>query len=419
MDTASARRRVVVTGIGMVTPLGLGQEATWQALLNNENGVGEISIIDTAKFSVHIGAEVKSDFEPGDYLEKKDVKRYDRFVHFAAAAAQMTLADSGLDLEHCNRERFGCIIGSGIGGMLSCETLMTNYLDRGPKKISPLTVPKIMVNCGSGIVAIQHGLKGVNYTPVTACASGSHAIGLATRHIQWGEADLCLAGGSEAGICILGLGGFSNMTALSTRNDDPAHASRPFDQDRDGFVLGEGAGTVLLEELEHAKARGATIYAEVKGYGFTDDAFHITAPDESADGPSRAMALCLQDSGLTPEDIDYVNPHGTSTPYNDKTETKALKRVLGDRAHAIKVSSTKSMIGHLLGAAGGVEAGVLALSIHHQRIHGTRNYTTPDPDCDLDYQPNEACDLPLRAGLSNSLGFGGHNATLCLARYQD
>ncbi len=415
----ATRRRVAITGIGMVTPLGNSKDETWKGLLANENGVGQITLIDTAAFSVHIGAEVK-DFTPEDYLDRKDVKRYDRFVHLACGAAAMAVEDSGIDLDAEDRTRAGCVLGSGIGGMLSCESLMTGYVERGVKKISPLTVPKIMVNCACGIVAIQHGLKGVNYAPVTACASGSHSIGLGLRHIQWGEADLMVCGGAEAGICVLGLGGFSNMGALSTRNDDPAHASRPFDKDRDGFVLGEGAGVVLLEEWEHAKARGARIYAELLGYGFTDDAHHITAPDESADGPSRAMKLAIRDAGTTPAEIDYVNPHGTSTPYNDKTETKALKVALGEeRARAIKVTSSKSMIGHLLGAAGGVECGVTALSIHEQRIHGTRNHDNPDPECDLDYQPNESCALPIRKALTCSLGFGGHNATLCLGRAED
>jgi 3-oxoacyl-[acyl-carrier-protein] synthase II len=419
MDCKSARRRVVVTGIGMVTPLANTREETWRKLLACENGIGPITHFDSAEFSVHIAGEVK-DFDPTQFMDRKDARRYDRFVHFAVAAAREAVADSGVNMDAVERERFGCVIGSGIGGIRSCEDLEKGYLERGVKKISPLTIPKIMVNCACGQVAIELGLKGVNYSPVSACASGSHSTGLALRHIQWGEAEMMLAGGAEAGITVLGLGGFSNMTALSTRNDDPATASRPFDKDRDGFVIGEGAGVVMLEELEHARVRGARIYAEVLGYGFTDDAFHITAPDESADGGTRAMGLALRDSGRTPADVDYVNAHGTSTPYNDKIESAAIKKALGeDAARKVKINSTKSMTGHLLGAAGGIESGVVALSIHEGRIHGTRNYQTPDPECDLDYAVNGAEELAVGTALSNSLGFGGHNATICFGRYEE
>jgi len=413
-----APRRVVITGIGMVTPVGLDTAATWKALLAGTSGVGEITAFDTSDFSVHIAGEVKG-LDPAAWMDKRDARKYDRFVHFAMAASKQAVRHGGLDLEALDRTRCGCVIASGVGGILSTEEQMRRYQAKGPGRVSPLTIPKIMVNSACGLVAIDLGFQGVNYSPVTACASGSHAVGLAMRHVQWGEADVMLAGGSEAGISILGLGGFSNMSALSTRNDDPERASRPFDKDRDGFVMGEGAGVVVLEELEHARARGATLYAEVLGYGFTDDAFHITSPAEGGEGGARAIRVALENSGRGADEVDYINAHGTSTPYNDRNETAAIKEALGERARTVKINSTKSMTGHMLGAAGGVEAGVVALSIHEQRIHPTINYTTPDPDCDLDYTPNEGTELPIRVALSNSLGFGGHNATVAFGRVED
>jgi 3-oxoacyl-[acyl-carrier-protein] synthase II len=418
MTTAMAPRRVVITGIGMVTPVGLDTAATWKALLAGTSGVGEITAFDTSDFSVHIAGEVKG-LDPAAWMDKRDARKYDRFVHFAMAASKQAVRHGGLDLEALDRTRCGCVIASGVGGILSTEEQMRRYQAKGPGRVSPLTIPKIMVNSACGLVAIDLGFQGVNYSPVTACASGSHAVGLAMRHVQWGEADVMLAGGSEAGISILGLGGFSNMSALSTRNDDPERASRPFDKDRDGFVMGEGAGVVVLEELEHARARGATLYAEVLGYGFTDDAFHITSPAEGGEGGARAIRVALENSGRGADEVDYINAHGTSTPYNDRNETAAIKEALGERARTVKINSTKSMTGHMLGAAGGVEAGVVALSIHEQRIHPTINYTTPDPDCDLDYTPNEGTELPIRVALSNSLGFGGHNATVAFGRVED
>jgi 3-oxoacyl-[acyl-carrier-protein] synthase II len=412
------RRRVVVTGIGMTTPFGLTKDDAWSAFLKGENGISKIEAFDTSDFGHHIGGEIK-DFNATAYMDKRDVKRYDRFVHFAVSSSVEAVKDSGIDMEAVDKERFGCTVAAGIGGILSAEDLVMTYVKKGAKRVSPLTIPKIMVNCGCGQVAIELGLKGVNYAPVSACASGTHAIGLALRHIQWGEADLMLAGGAEAGISLLGLGGFGNMGALASRNDDPEHASRPFDETRDGFVIGEGGGTLLLEELEHAKARGATIYAEMGGYGFCDDGYHITAPDESGDGGNRCMSIAIKDSGATPDQVDYINAHGTSTPFNDKIETTAIKLALGEHAKNVKINSTKSMIGHTLGAAGGIEGGVMALSIYHQKIHGTRNYTTPDPNCDLDYTVNGAEDREIRYALSNSLGFGGHNATICMKKYEE
>ncbi len=419
MSHAPTPRRVVVTGVGMVTPVGLNAQQTWASLLACRNGIDRIQSLDTEKFDVHIGGEVR-DFDPSRYMDRKNARRYDRFVHFAVAAASMATEDSGLDLSQCDRERCGCVVGSGVGGILSMEEQMTRFLQRGPGRISALTIPQIMVNCAPGLIAIEMGLKGLNYAPVTACATGCHAIGLGMRHIRWGDADVVLCGGSEAGLSLLSLGGFSNMGALSRRNDDPGRASRPFDKNRDGFVIGEGAGIVMLESLEHARARGARIYAELLGIGFTDDAHHITAPDDTGEGPARAIELALAEAGRSPDQVSYINAHGTSTQYNDRVESVAIKRALGEeQARRVKISSTKSMIGHLLGGSGGVEVAVTALSVYHQKIHGTCNYEEPDPACDLDYQPNAPTDLAIDTALTNSLGFGGHNASLCLGRYQE
>ncbi len=410
-------RRVVVTGLGMVTPVGIGTEESWDALIAGKSGAAELTLVDHKDFPVHIGCEVK-DFDETRWIDKREARRLDRFTHFAIACSDMAVKDAGLDLSALNLERCGVVYASGIGGIRSIEEQLLRYAEKGPSRISPFTIPLLMVNCGSGSIAIRFGFKGVNYAPVTACASASHALGLALRHIQWGEADVMISGGSEAGIGILGLGGFSNMKALSTRNDDPLHASRPFDKDRDGFVMGEGAGAVVLEELEHAKARGATIYAEFLGYGMTDDAHHITAPLETGEGGARALKIALEDAGITPDQVDYINAHGTSTPYNDASETAAIKEAFGEEAaRKVSISSTKGSTGHLLGAAGGVEFGIAAMAIKHNLIPQTINYTTPDPVCDLDYTPNAPKKREIRYAMSSSLGFGGHNCTLCIGRY--
>ncbi len=413
MSATNNKRRVVVTGVGLVTPVGIGNDAAWDGVVSGRSGADEITLVDHKDFSVHFACEVKG-LDASEWLEPREIKHVDRYVHFAVASAMMSQQDAKLDLDRIEPERCGVVFGSGIGGVLSMEEQYSRYVAKGPRRISPFMIPLLMVNCGAGIIAIKFGFKGPNHSPVTACASASHAIGLAMRHIQWNEADVMVAGGAEAGISVLGLGGFSNMKALSTRNDAPQKASRPFDKNRDGFVMGEGAGALMLEELEHARARGARIYAEVMGYGMTDDAYHITAPSETGEGGTRAMKLAISDSGITPDQVDYINAHGTSTPYNDKTETLCIKQAMGeDAARRVAVSSTKSCTGHMLGAAGGVEAAFTCLAIHNSMIPPTINYETPDPDCDLDYTPNQAREREIRYALSNSLGFGGHNCTLC------
>ncbi len=410
------KRRVVITGMGCVTPLGNDLDTTWKAILDGKSGVGEITLLDHTQFSVHFACEVK-DYDPKNYMDPKETKHTDRFVHFAMGSAKMAVEQAGLAPGSFTPERAGVVYASGIGGIRSIEEQYERYKQKGPRRISPFTIPLLMINDAPGQLAIELGLKGPNYATVTACASSTHAIGLAMRHIQWNEADIMVAGGSEAGISILGLGAFINMGALSSRNDDPKTASRPFDKDRDGFVMGEGSGSLVLEELEHAKKRGATIYAEVLGYGFTDDAFHITAPETSGEGGARGMRLAIESSGLKPEDIDYINAHGTSTPFNDRTEAAAIKRVFGSNVDKLAVSSTKGHIGHLLGAAGSVEAIFCAKAIQESVVPPTINFHTPDPECDIDVTPNEAKKKDIRYALSNNLGFGGHNATLCLGRY--
>ena len=424
-------RRVVVTGIGLVTPVGVGTRESWEAVLKGVSGAATFDdSIDHAGFSVHFGCQVK-DFDITNYMNPREAKRVDRFVHFTVASACMAKDDAGLDLAKVDLERCGSVYASGIGGILSVEQQLRRYLEnygdgtgdkprKAAKRISPFSVPLLMVNAGCGQVAIELGFKGVNYAPVTACASGSHAIGLAFRHIQVGDSDVMLAGGSEAGIGIMGLGGFSSMKALSTRNDDPATACRPFDLERDGFVMGEGAGSLILEELEHAKARGAKIYAEVIGYGFTDDATHITAPSVQGEGIARAMNIAMAQSGVRPEEIDYINAHGTATPLNDKSEVAGIKLSLGEEnARKVSVSSTKSCTGHMLGAAGGVELGFCALAMRDGVVPPTINYKTPDPACDLDVTPNTPKKREIRYAMSNSLGFGGHNASLLIGRYEE
>ena len=406
-------RRIVVTGLGVVSPVGSTLDSFWAAIQAGENGVGPITYFDTSAFDTKFAGQVKG-FNVEDFMTKKEARHMDPFCHYGVAAAKMAVDDSGLDMAKEDATRVGVVASSGVGGLQILQSQMDVLRSRGPGRFSPFIIPQMITNILPGIISINHGMKGPNFAIVTACASGTHCIGESLELIRRGKADVMLAGGSEGAICELGVGGFNAMRALSTRNDSPQTASRPFDKDRDGFVMGEGAGMLIVEEYEHAKARGAKIYCELAGFGCTGDAYHITAPDESASGPSRGMMLAMQDAGLTPADIDYVNAHGTSTPLNDAGETKAIKLALGEeRARQIAVSSTKSMTGHLLGAAGGVESVVCALAIRDGVLPPTINYTTPDPACDLDYVPNVARKAKIRACLNNSLGFGGHNATLC------
>lgn len=414
-------KRVVITGIGLVTPVGIGTRESWDNVVNGVSGAADFTQIemDHSGFPVHFGCEVKN-FDVTKWIDAREARRLDKFVHFSVAAAHLAKDDAKLDLEKLDKDRCGVVFASGIGGILSVESQLMRFVEKGPSRISPFSVPLLMVNAGCGQIAIEFGFKGLNYAAVTACASGSHALGLAFRHIQVGDADLIVSGGSEAGIGIMGLGGFANMHALSTRNDDPKRACRPFDKDRDGFVMGEGAGAIVLEELEHAKARGATIYAEMLGYGFTDDATHITAPSDKGEGLTRAMKIAMQQAGVEPSEIDYINAHGTSTPLNDKSETAGIKGALGEEyARKVAISSTKGCTGHMLGAAGGVELGFAALAIKEGIIPPTINYETPDPECDLNYTPNVAVKRDVRYAFSNSLGFGGHNASLLIGRYEE
>ncbi len=412
-----ASRRVAITGLGAVTPIGNSVEEFWAGVCQGRSGVGPITRFDATGFAVRFAAEVK-DFDPLRWIEKKDVKKMDPFIHYAIAAATEAVEDAGLDLAKEDPLRIGVVVGSGIGGM---GTILEHYrvlLDKGPDRISPFFIPAVITNMASGQISIRYGAKGPNSSVVTACATGNHAIGDAFEIIQRGDADVMIAGGSEAIINPLTFAGFCNMRALSTRNEAPEKASRPFDRDRDGFVVGEGAGLVVLEALDHALARGARVYAEVIGYGMTADAYHMTAPDPDGDGATRAMALTLADAGVAPEQVGYINAHGTSTPYNDKTETLAIKRVFGEHAQRLAISSTKSQIGHLLGAAGGVEAIATALALYHGILPPTINYETPDPECDLDYVPNQARKQEVEAALSNGFGFGGTNATLLFRRFR-
>ena len=411
------KRRVVVTGVGLVSALGVGTEQTWKSLIAGKSGVGPISHFDTAQFSVTIAAEVKG-FDPLRWIEKKDVKKMDPFIQYAVAAADFAMQSARLEITPKLAPRVGVHIGSGIGGFSTIEREHTELLKGGPRKISPFFIPSSIVNLAAGQVSIRFKAKGPNTSTCTACSSGSHAIGDSFRFIARGETDAMICGGSEAAITPMSVGGFASMKALSTRNEEPARASRPFDKDRDGFVIGEGAGILVLEELEMAKRRGATIYAEVIGYGMSGDAFHITQPSEDGDGAHRVMVNALADAGLLPEQVGYINAHGTSTPFNDKLETLAIKRTFGKHAYRLIVSSTKSMTGHLLGAAGGLEGGISALAIYHQIIPPTINYDTPDPECDLDYTPNVARKARFDYALSNSFGFGGTNAALLFKRYE-
>ncbi|HUJ13212.1 MAG TPA: beta-ketoacyl-ACP synthase II [Thermoanaerobaculia bacterium] len=410
------KRRVVITGIGMISPLGVGNDPTWRGLIEGRSGVHKITKFDASAYACQIAGEVHG-FNPEEWIEKKEVKKSDTFIHYAVAAAQMAITDSGIDSTKEDGDRFGVIIGSGIGGLPLIEEMHRKLLERGPSRISPFFIPGLIVNLASGHISIRFNCRGPSSAPATACATGAHAIGDACKIIQRDEADLMFAGGSEAVITPLAVGGFSAMRALSTRNDDPEHASRPFDAARDGFVMGEGAGVVLLEERERAIARGAKIYAELTGYGMSSDAYHITSPSEDGAGMSRVMQRALKDAGLGLNEIQYITAHGTSTPVGDRIETLAIKTVFGDQAYKIPVSSTKSMTGHLLGAAGGLEAAICALVIKHQILPPTINYETPDPDCDLDYVPNKARPAKVTNALSNSFGFGGTNASLILSAH--
>ncbi|HPT61292.1 MAG TPA: beta-ketoacyl-ACP synthase II [Bacillota bacterium] len=409
------QRRVVITGLGAVTPLGLNVEEFWANVIAGKSGVGLITRFDTTDFNVKIAAEVKG-FDPENYLDKKEARRTDRFVQFALAAAKMAVDDASLTIDESNCEDVGVYIGSGVGGISTVEEQARTLFEKGPSRVSPFMVPMMISDMAAGQVSIMLGAKGPNEATVTACASSAHAIGNAFNAIRYGRAEVMITGGSEAAITPLSIAGFQSARALSTRNDEPEKASRPFDLNRDGFVMGEGAGILILEELEHAKRRGAKIYAELVGFGSTGDAYHITSPAPEGEGAKRAIIRALKDAGLQPDEVQYVNAHGTSTYYNDLYETKAIKAVFGGR---IAVSSTKSMTGHLLGAAGAIEAIITALTLEHQIIPPTINYETPDPECDLDYVPNRARESKIDAAITNSFGFGGHNAVLVLRRYAD
>jgi len=411
-------RRVVITGLGTVNALGVGVRECWPRILAGENGITPITKFDASGHSAQIEGAVKWDLD--EHYSGPEQRKLDPFTMFALTSTREALADAGLgdirELPESQRERFGAILGTGIGGITGILAQEAVYVDRGPRRVSPHFVPRIMANAVSGQVAIAHGLLGTVFTTSSACASSGHAIGVAMQSICSGESDLVISGGAESSTTALALAGFCSAKAVSTRNESPELASRPFDKDRDGFVMGEGCGILVLEELEHAKARDATIYAELKGYGSTDDAHHITAPREDGEGPARAMSLALKSGGVSADSVDYINAHGTSTPYNDAIETRAIRRTFGDHADSLMVSSTKSMVGHCLGASSAVELVATALSVHEGVVHPTRNYTTPDPDCDLDYIPGEARDVVVRNAISNSLGFGGHNVSLLIGQ---
>jgi 3-oxoacyl-[acyl-carrier-protein] synthase II len=404
-------RRVVVTGLGITSPLGTGIEKNWDAVTNGRSGIGPITRFDVSDFPVKFAGEI-TDFPAEEFFDKKEARKMDLFIHYALGAAAMALADSGLEINDDNAERVGVVVGSGMGGLPAIERYSEACSKGGYRKISPFFIPMTIINLAGGQISIKCGAKGPNLAPVSACATGTHSIGDAYRMIQRGDADAVIAGGTEGTICPLAMGGFSVMKALSTRNDDPQAASRPFEKNRDGFVMGEGAGVVILEEYEAAKKRGAKIYGEVAGYGLTGDAYHLTAPAPGGEGAARCMKMALDTAGVNPEEVDYINAHGTSTPFNDLYETLAINSVFGNHAKQLMVSSTKSMTGHLLGAAGGVEAVFSLLAINNGVVPPTINYTEPDPECDLDYVPNEARQSDVNIVLSNSLGFGGTNATL-------
>jgi 3-oxoacyl-[acyl-carrier-protein] synthase II len=412
------KRRVVVTGLGMISPLGVGNEATWQGLVEGRSGIGPITKFDASAYASRIAGEVKG-FDPEKWIEKKEVKKSDTFIHYAVVAAQLAVDDAKLDTRAEDADRVGVIIGSGIGGLPLIEEMHRKLVEKGPSRISPFFIPGLIVNLATGQVSIRFGAKGPSSAPATACATGAHAVGDAFKIIQRDDADVMFAGGSEAVVTPLAVGGFAAMRALSTRNDDPEHASRPWDRDRDGFVMGEGSGVLILEEREHAIARGAKIYCELTGYGMTSDAYHITSPSDDGDGMVRVMRRALKDAGLQPTDIEYINAHGTSTHVGDRIETLAVKAVFGEHAYKLAVSSTKSMTGHLLGAAGGLESAIAAMAIREGILPPTINLENPDEGCDLDYIPKVARPAPgIRHVLSNSFGFGGTNATLIFSRHE-
>lgn len=408
-------RRVAITGAGVVSPIGIGVEEFWQALKEGKNGIERITSFDPSGLDSQIAGEVRN-FDPSPYLDKKEQKRLDRVIQFSLVASELAMKDAGLNVDELNPERFGVCIGSGQGGIITSFEQIKVLLEKGPSKISPFSIPMMIINMSGAYVAIKYNAKGPNYAPVSACASAAHSIGEAFEIIRRGDADIMLAGGAEAAVTPIGVAGFCAMKALSTRNDEPAKASRPFDKLRDGFVIGEGAGVIVLEEMERAKARGARIYAELVGYAANCDAYHITAPSPDGEGAVKAMLKALEKAGISPDEVDYINAHGTSTPLNDKTETLAIKQVFGERAYKIPISSTKSMIGHLLGAAAAAEIIATLLAIYGGVIHPTINYEVPDPECDLDYVPNEARESNVRVAIKNSFGFGGHNAVLVLKK---
>lgn len=411
------KKRVVVTGMGVISPVGTGLNKFWDSLVKGKSGIDKITRFDTSDLPSRIAGEVR-DFNPEAYIEKKELKRLDRFTQFAISATKMALEDADLDLSTVDKTRIGVILGSGIGGNATWEEQHSILLSKGPKRVSPFFIPMMIVNMASGQVSMAFGLKGPNFTVVTACASGTNAIGEAFRTLQRGDADIIISGGTEAPITMLSLAGFSSMKALSSRNDEPSLASRPFDRERDGFVMGEGAGILVMESLDSALKRNAKIYGEVVGYGSTADAYHLTQPSPEGEGASRAMEAAISDAGISPSDVDYINAHGTSTPLNDKFETMAIKNTFGEHAYKLAVSSTKSMTGHLLGAAGAVEIVATLLSVYNDEIPPTINYENPDPECDLDYVPNRAVKRTVNIALSNSMGFGGHNACIIVKKYK-
>lgn len=412
------KRRVVVTGLGLITPVGIGIRASWDALIQGRSGICSITTFDASELPVRIAGEVKG-FDPSLYVEQKEIKKMDKFIHYAMAAATMAMEDSGFKITDENCGRAGVIIGSGMGGLPAIEHYHKIYLEKGFRRITPFFIPMLIINLAAGNVSIKFGAKGPNSAVATACATGSHSIGDAFKTIQRGDADMMIAGGTESVITPMAVGGFAVMKALSTRNDDPERASRPFDRDRDGFVIGEGAGIMILESLESAKKRDAGIYAEITGYGMSSDAFHITSPAPGGEGAAQCMTMALKDAGIGREDVDYINAHGTSTKYGDELETAAIKKVFREHAYNLCVSSTKSMTGHLLGAAGGVEAVITVLSVANNLVPPTINLENPDDDCDLDYVPNKSRAVEVNNAISNSFGFGGTNACLLFKKYRD